>query len=166
MPSLQRGGWKKFWNMQAACNLLQNIYAIEPLSLWFHALKDWHVLDRGAQWRASVGNRSSSPLHPCHIPLMQIPGLGVPEYVYPDSCHCFHIGFGKDLAASSIVLLAKKRQWPGRSLESRMEHAFVHYMDFINRKQKCTSCDGFSKLHFKMSSNLVRTSICINSLRN
>ena len=81
---------------------------------------------------------------------MDIPGLNRPEYVHPDSCHCFHIGWGKDLAASSVVLLAQKRKWPGRSLDARMGKAFEDFMDYVNRHGKTTGCDGFSKQHFKM----------------
>ena len=109
-------------------------------------------MDMDAAWRPSVGNRTTSPFKPCNIPLMNIPGLNKAEYVFPDSCHCFHIGWGKDLAASSIVLLAKKKFWPGRSLDARMECGFRDYMGYITQRHKTTGCDGFSRAHFKMSS--------------
>ncbi|CAE7359912.1 unnamed protein product, partial [Symbiodinium pilosum] len=113
----------------------------------------WHNLGPAANWRRSIGARSSSPFHACRIPLMDIPGLDRPEYIHPDTCHCFHIGWGKDLAASSIILLAKKRHWPGRSLDIRLEAAFADYISFLNARCKSTGVDGFSKQHFKMSSN-------------
>ena len=116
------------------------------------AAQDWHVLSREAPWRASVGQRETTPLH--RIRLVDTPGLQSPNNVYPDSCHCFHIGWGKDLAASSIVLLAKKRCWPGRSLDKRMESAFGDFMEYANSCRKATSCDGFSKQDFKMNSTL------------
>ena len=114
----------------------------------------WHNLGPAANWRRSIGARSSSPFHACRIPLMDIPGLDRPEYIHPDTCHCFHIGWGKDLAASSIILLAKKRHWPGRSLDIRLEAAFADYISFLNARCKSTGVDGFSKQHFKMSSCL------------
>ncbi|CAE7666347.1 unnamed protein product [Symbiodinium necroappetens] len=117
--------------------------------------EDWHVLDSTARWRASVGNRSTTPFQDVNIPLMRIPGLDRAEYIHPDSCHCFHIGWGKDLAASSLVLLAKKCRWPGRSLDARLEAAFSDFIGYLNARGKTTGCDGFScKQHFKMSSML------------
>ncbi|CAL1145527.1 unnamed protein product [Cladocopium goreaui] len=32
--------------------------------------------------------------------------MGQPEAILPDSCHCFHLGWGIDLGSSALVLLA------------------------------------------------------------
>ena len=85
---------------------------------------------------------------------MDVPGLNKSDYIHPDSCHCFHIGWGKDMAASSLVLLAKEGCWPGRSLDSRLETAFMQFMQYLNVRHKTTGCDGFSKQDFKMNSSL------------
>lgn len=45
----------------------------------------------------------------------------------PDSCHCFHLGWGIDLAASGLVLMAKCGCFEGRFMQNKLQTAYKKF---------------------------------------
>lgn len=56
--------------------------------------------------------------------------------------------------ASAIVLLAKLKCFPGRSIPSRLHNAWKMYIQWCHKNGKNTSIEDFSLREFKMKSNL------------
>lgn len=117
---------------------------------------DWHHMSQGASWRHTCGNqRHGSPfwLRPDQIPLLTIPGMNK-DSILPDSLHCFHLGWGQDLGASGVVLLAKLGHFNGRYLNDQLADAYGHFSGWVVRNHKTTGIDWWSKLKLDMASML------------
>ena len=116
---------------------------------------DWHNMGMDAEWRGTCGNqRVGSPFHTgCQIPLLKIPGM-CKDSIYPDSLHCFHLGWGVDMAASGIVLLCKHQCFNGRSLDAKLAEAYRHYTSWVSCNKKTTGIDWWSKQKLDMTSIL------------
>lgn len=72
-----------------------------------------------------------------------------------DFCHAFHLGYGIDMSASSIVLLAKLGHFGSqRALPERLDAAFARYMEWCRVTGKVTAIHEFSRLKFDMASPL------------
>ena len=56
--------------------------------------------------------------------------------------------------ASAIVLLAKLKCFPGRSIPSRLHNAWKMYIQWCHKNGKNTNIEDFSLREFKMKSNL------------
>lgn len=105
-------------------------------------------------WRRTIGsNRSTSPFHPERIPLLRIPGMQQ-DTILPDSLHCFHLGWGIDLASSGLVLLAKQGCFGGGSLDARLEAAYRLYTGWCHTNKKTTGINWWSIKKLDMSSTL------------
>ena len=114
--------------------------------------QDWHVLSKDAVWRSTVGNRSETP-HKVdleHVALLRVPGLTT-QRVATDPMHTFHLGWGQDLAASGLVLLAKEGCFGQGALDRRLERAYAAFVVYCSANGKTTSCDRFSKQAFDMN---------------
>ena len=71
--------------------------------------------------------------------------------------HVFNIGFGKDLAASSLVWLAERRVFNGRSIHARLSEAFDQFMLWCEHHGKMPSIKSFDmQKTLKMKSNLAQ----------
>ena len=115
---------------------------------------DWHNLGPQAGWRSTCGaNRNGSPFKQVQIPLLTIPGL-CQETILPDSLHCFHLGWGQDLGASGVVLLAKLGFFAGRSLDDKLADAYKVFTQWISLKKKTIGIDWWSKQKMDMKSTL------------
>ena len=116
---------------------------------------NWHDMSAGATWRRTCGdNRNGSPYWPnMRIPLLKIPGIHR-DTILPDSLHCFHLGWGQDLAASGLVLLCKKNFFGGRYLNDQLSRAYEKFTEWTTRKKKTTGIDWWSKLKLDMASIL------------
>ena len=111
--------------------------------------KDWHVLSEDAVWRGTIRNRAESPHKSVNIPLLQVPGLRT-ENILTDPMHTFHIGWGQDLGASGVVLLATLGAFGQGGMDTRLENAYAGFIAYCLRHGKTTSCDRFSKQTFDM----------------
>ena len=113
-------------------------------------------MDGSARWRGTIGPDAwVSAFKPGHVPLCDIPGLGQAFRIAPDTMHCFHLGFGQDLCASSIVILASFGIFKNNgSFDAKLEAGYDSFMDFCHRKGKTTSVDLFCKQKFGMASRL------------
>ena len=67
----------------------------------------------------------------------------------------YHIGYGFDAAASSIVLLATLGQFGNsRKLDDNLDSAFHAFDAWCKTHRKFTAIDEFSKQAFAMGKNL------------
>ena len=97
---------------------------------------DWENMSRNAIWRRSLGAmRWAPPFHPVPIPLLQIPGM-CQETILPDSCHCFHLGWGIDLAASGLVLMVKRRCFQAGTFDKKLELAYKNFTKWCSPKKE------------------------------
>ena len=69
------------------------------------------------------------------VPWFVLPHGSDPRCIYPDTCHTFHIGFGADMVASTIVLLCKLTLFgQARSLDARWLEAYRQFMSAMRTK--------------------------------
>ncbi|CAE7261300.1 unnamed protein product, partial [Symbiodinium pilosum] len=113
---------------------------------------DWYVLSKDAVWRGTINNRKETPHKSLDIPLLNVPGLRT-ELIYTDPMHTFHLGWGQDLAASGVILLAHLEYFGKGALDTRLERAYGEFVTYCSGVGRTTSCDGFSKQLFDMKSN-------------
>ena len=106
------------------------------------------MLSAAAEWRSTVGCRATSP-YKDPPPLLRVPGL-VTAAITTDPLHSFHLGWGQDLAASAIVLLAKRQAFGIGGLDTKLEAAFSKFMEFCDANGRTTGCEMFSKQTFDM----------------
>ena len=125
---------------------------------------EWHKFGADAPWKRMIGNnRYKSPFKPREIPLLSIPGM-CSTAILPDSCHCFHLGWGVDLAASGLVLLAKNGEFPGRTLVPQLREAYSRFMTWCKDNKKTSSILWWSYQKLDMKSNLDLDLLCRNML--
>ncbi len=86
--------------------------------------------------------------------LRSVIGMDAPHRAQPDQMHVFAYGYGKDFSASCIVLCAKLRIWPGRSMQARLDHAFASFRSWCATTKHSTSLSGFDRKVFKMGMSL------------
>ena len=106
-------------------------------------------------WRQTIGpNRYASPYWPVHNPLLQVPGIDQLR-ILPDSCHCFHLGWGVDLAASALVLLARLRCFQGgRTLDKQLFQAYKLFTGWVALMGKSTGVKWWSYKKLDMNTCL------------
>lgn len=117
---------------------------------------NWEDMSMQAPWRHTIGpRRTNSPywVDPGDIPLLQIPGMGQ-ESILPDSCHCFHLGWGIDLAASGLMVLVRRQCFEGRSLEIRLQMAYRSFTRWCHENKKTTGVSWWSTKKLDMQSAL------------
>ena len=112
-------------------------------------LQDWYVLSTDAEWRGTIDNRAETPHKTDDIPLLRVPGLRT-KLISTDPMHTFHLGWGQDLGASGVVLLAKLDFFGHGSLDTRLNCAYGDFVAYCMAMGKTTSCDGFSRKAFDM----------------
>lgn len=117
---------------------------------------DWENVSTTARWRSTLGsNRSKSPFHPgASIPLLAIPGMGQPEAILPDSCHCFHLGWGIDLGSSALVLLARCHLFGDGSFNTMLAEGYRLFTRWCHTNKKTTGINGWSLRKLDMTSCL------------
>ena len=108
-----------------------------------------------AQWRTTLGDRrSKSPFHDVDIPLLKIPGMDATS-ILPDSCHCFHLGWGIDLAASGLVLAARKDLFGNhRNFNAKLQEAYRLFTGWCHQNGKTTGVNCWSLKKLDMASYL------------
>ena len=115
-------------------------------------LKEWENPTETAAWR-----RDGAPELPYKgfAPLHHVPGCHEPKYILLDFLHIYHIGYGFDATASSIVLLAKLGQFgDARKLDDRLAEAYYRFDLWCKINGRFTTIDEFTSLSFGMGENL------------
>ena len=120
------------------------------------ATQDWWDLTAHGQLR-SWDDEIPDPFKTGrYSPLRSIPGADSPKRIQPDIMHCFNLGFGKDLAASSLLLLCRLRKFPGRSMASKLNAAYDDFEAWCADNGKSSSIKQFDLKTFKIKSCLVQ----------
>ena len=57
------------------------------------------------------------------------------------------------MATSALVLLARLKMVPGRSMQDKLDVLYDRFIDWCRRNGKSTSLDGFGLLKFKMKTS-------------
>ena len=107
-------------------------------------------MSEAAEWRSTVGQRQTSPFKSNDVPLLRIPGMR-PSLIATDPLHTFHLGWGADLAASGLLMLAKLGYFGSGGLDARLGQAYEYFLQFCKSEGRSTSCDNFAKRDFDMS---------------
>ena len=82
---------------------------------------------------------------------MRIPGMSK-ERILPDSCHCFHLGWGLDLAASALVLIANRSDlFDGFKLNEKLHSAYSHFCIWLASNMKTSGIDYWTYKKLDMS---------------
>lgn len=79
-------------------------------------------------------------------------GANTPDIIKPDLLHCFSLGVCGDMATSTIVGLARMKVFEGRSLDSRLDHAFALFEAWCRDNHETASVKEFDKAKFHMTS--------------
>ena len=133
----------KAFHLNSGFNCIQKCHICDAV--------DWENTKPDALWRQTIGsNRSSSPYWPVHNPLLQVPGIDQLR-ILPDSCHCFHLGWGVDLAASALALLARLRCFEGRTMDLRLFSAYKLFTAWVALMGKTTGVKWWSYKKLDMS---------------
>ena len=69
-----------------------------------------------------------------------------------DGAHTWAInGVGKDLYASTIILMARMGLWGGGSMDQRLQVAYRKYDEFLKSSGKSSNIDSFDYMTLKCS---------------
>ena len=119
------------------------------------ACQEWFNMSVSAPWRCPSDRPGPSPYEECQPQpsLSLVPGAH-PLAAPPDQAHVFHMGWGKDLCASTIILLARLAWWSGTSLERRLAAAFNAFTAWRVAAGAYSSLTEFSLKKFKIKSRL------------
>ena len=110
-------------------------------------------MDADAQWRSA--RPGPPPFKPEGNVFEGVPGLNKPWYIKPDLVHTFHIGFGADFCASTIVWLAKLGKFGhARKLDERLRNAYSAFRHYCHTTNRFTACDEWSTKKFGMTTIL------------
>ena len=68
-------------------------------------------------------------------PFRRLPTIGdTPENIRPDVAHTYAIvGWGKDLAASSLLLLVRLKVFTARSVQAALDLAYESFCEYVHR---------------------------------
>ena len=126
-------------------------------------VKDWWDLGPGGStytWpRDGV---AESPFKAPLAALLTLPGCGTPFFVQPDPAHTYAIaGWGKDMAASTLVILMRLRIYSRGSFQDRFDDLFGRFKEYCKRHGKTTSLTGFSLKVMKVTTSFGFSNIAI-----
>ena len=69
--------------------------------------------------------------------------------------HSYNLGFGKDLAASGVVLVVMQGLFAGNNFQSKLDAAFVEFKLWCEENAVTSSLESFDMTRtFKMTSQL------------
>ena len=76
------------------------------------------------------------------------------KHVQLDYCHCFHLGYGVDMAANTIVFLARMRFFGNaRALDNNLNAEYQRFSTWCGQNHRVTSITMFSKMDFDIVLN-------------
>lgn len=118
-------------------------------------LKEWWDMTPTGQLR-TWGQPSPPPFKETKIsPLRSIPGASSAETIKPDATHCFHIGIGGDLAASTLMGLCRMKVFGAqRKFQCRMNHAYDLFGRWCYKNHKTSTFQSFDVKNFKYKTYL------------
>ena len=97
-------------------------------------------------------NDHAGPPYKGFAPMQLVPGCNSPRDILLDFLHIYHISYGLDAAASSIMLLCKLGHFgTARKMDDRLEEAFSRFDIWCKNRRRSTSIDSFSTIGFGMA---------------
>ncbi|CAE7878231.1 FAM186A, partial [Symbiodinium necroappetens] len=112
---------------------------------------EWWDCGPASQLRTYEG-ANPSPFKRKFSPLRSVPGGANPNRIQPDIMHCMNLGFGKDLCASSILLLCCLGEFPGSSIKTQLDDAYNQFHSWCRQSGKTSSLKCFELKTFKVTS--------------
>ncbi len=115
---------------------------------------EWHDPRDSAAWY--VDGPGASPYKPGDVsPFLTLPGCNLPHHAQLDIMHSFHMGYGIDMAASTVVLLCLLNVFGNaRALNDKLTTAYQQFSAWCAQNHKPTSITRFSKQDFDMALKL------------
>ena len=124
------------------------LYKLGCYVLHVESQQDWYDCSKDALTHAHAQLPLPSPFKEDEppAPLLRLPTIAYDrQTIKPDVAHTYAIvGWGKDLGASSLILLYRLRVFTGRSLQIALDEAYSDFREYCHQRQKCTSIDHFS----------------------
>ena len=122
--------------------------------------EEWWDLSSNGQARSFTGRVPDPFKKTPQSPLRSIPGGNGVETIKTDVMHVFNLGFGGDLASSTILALVRMKQiFAGRSIQNRLDHAYERYYSWCVEHKKTSSIPAFEQKKFKVTKFLVLCSV-------
>ena len=114
-------------------------------------LQDWWQVGKDCPTRSWTCTNGPSPFKAGQGgPMRSIVGLNAPHRARPDQMHVYAYGYGKDFAASAIMLCCRMGVWPASSYQVRPDKGYESFRSWCSRMKKSTSLTGFNPKCFKM----------------
>ena len=130
-----------------------------------HIIKAWWDCSATSQLRTFSG-RIPNPFKRRFAPLRSIPGGNEPARIQPDIMHCMNLGFGKDLCASSILLLCRFDCFNGASIGKKLENAYEDFRLWCGQNNRTSSLKCFTLKTCKIQSQLLWSGLKCKILRS
>ena len=126
------------------------------LGLDLGLMQDWYdVGPSGSTRQWPQDGENPSPFKLSRSPLRDLPSCDDAYWIRPDPAHTYAInGWGKDLVASSIIVLLYMGVFAGRSFQSKLDEAFGRFKTWCRIHHKTSSLTEFSLKTFKITSLL------------
>ncbi|CAE7759824.1 unnamed protein product, partial [Symbiodinium necroappetens] len=81
------------------------------------------------------------------------PSMEKPEMIQPDLMHCYNLGFGKDLAASGVIVVTEAGFFGADNISQQLDEAFAGFMSWCAQHGHTSTIKEFDlKKTFKMTS--------------
>ena len=113
--------------------------------------KDWWDVGPSSQVHEWHGPEGRSPFKTNEGKYLRtVIGLDSPHRVRADLMHVYAYGYGKDFAASSVMLACRMKLFRGRSMQARVDSAFDLFKQWCTNRKESTSLSNFSPKVFKM----------------
>ena len=139
------------------CKCVKSIWGFKKIgepTFEIDSVKEWENPCESALWRTDA---VESPYKDEYAPMRSIAGAHEPRHILLDYTHIYHLGYGIDSGASSIVLLAMLGHWgEDRKLDNLLHQAYEQYDLWCKANHRTTSIDEFSRHAFGMGG-------CLNS---
>ena len=116
--------------------------------------QEWYDLSRSAMEKAHEDATADPFMSGDPSPLRRLATIADDAgTIRVDPAHTYAIqGWGKDLCASSLILLVRFKVLAGRSLEVALEHGYELFREYCSSRGKTTSITHFNKQTLKIDS--------------
>ena len=108
---------------------------------------------------------AESPFKTPLAALLAMPGCNTPSFIQPDPAHTYAIaGWGKDMVASTIIILMKLKVFSAGSFQDRFDHLFGRFKEYCKLHGRTTSLTGFSLKVMKVTTSFGNCSLSTVSI--